>query len=48
MWVGSGIVSEVGLREGGLEGAPQDEPVREAHRVDQAGHLLEANALKKY
>ena len=30
-----------------LEGAPQDEPVREAHRVDQAGHLLEADALKK-
>ena len=31
-----------------LEGATQDEPVREAHRVDQAGHLLEADALKKY
>ena len=30
-----------------LEGAPQDEPVREAHRVDQAGHLLEADALEK-
>ena len=29
-----------------VEGAPEDEPVGEAHRVDQAGHLLEADALE--
>ena len=30
-----------------VEGAAQDEPVGEAHRVDQAGHLLEPDALEK-
>ena len=30
-----------------LEGATQDEPVREAHRVNQAGHLLEADPLEE-
>ena len=29
-----------------VEGAAEDEPVGEAHRVDQAGHLLEADALE--
>ena len=31
-----------------VEGAAEDEPVGEAHRVDQAGHLLEADPLQIY
>ena len=30
-----------------VEGAAQDEPVGEAHRVDQASHLLETDPLGK-
>ena len=30
-----------------VEGAAEDEPVGAAHRVDQAGHLLEADPLEE-